>query len=77
MRPRTIAEVGLPQTGTPLIARSKTPLDSPPVDVLRYDEARQRSQVFVSGVWVDSTQAPVALAATRMTKVAHETSDDR
>jgi len=77
MKPPTIAKMSSSQTKTPLIARSKMPLNSPPVDLLRYDKARQRSQAFVAGVWVDSTQAPVKLAATRMTKVANETTDDR
>lgn len=44
---------------------------------LRYDTARQVSQVLVDGRWVDSPNASVALtSSTRFTRVPGETTDD-
>ncbi len=46
-------------------------------NVLRYDVARQQSEVLVDGRWVDAINAPVPDSGTRVTKVGFETSDDK
>ena len=44
---------------------------------LRYDAARQISQVLIHGRWVDGPDASGELmASTRLTKVERETTDD-
>jgi hypothetical protein len=48
-----------------------------PYHALRYDTARQISEVLVNGRWVDSPDAFAELtASTRVTKVQRETTDD-
>lgn len=61
----------------PFIARVAVPLEPGAFEKVRYDEQRQVSLIFVKGAWVDATTAPRAsISATRMTKVARETTDD-
>ena len=43
---------------------------------VRYDAARQVTQVRVDGDWVDARKAPRRAGMTRVTKVQNETTDD-
>lgn len=61
----------------PFLARYAEPLSGAQRTSHRYDEVRQVSQVLVDDVWVDATEARMAVEReTRMTKVHQETTDD-
>ena len=61
----------------PFLTRYAEPLSGARRTSHRYDEVRQVSQVLVDGVWVDASEARMAVERdTRMTKVHQETTDD-
>ena len=61
----------------PFVFRFAHRLPNIPHQILRYDAARQISQVLVDGHWVDSRLAlSEPLTATRLTEVRMETTDD-
>lgn len=61
----------------PFIAAFSYLLPSDSRRALRYDEARQQSQVLANGVWIDAAAFIGEIGPnTRMTKVAQETTDD-
>ena len=61
----------------PFLFRFAAPLPSCDVVPLRYDSARQVSQVLIDGVWLDAPGSHGDLGAgTRLTATRHETTDD-
>ena len=61
----------------PFVFRFAQPLVDAPRHPLRYDAARQISQVLIDGKWFDTPDASVEpIASTRITKVQSETQDD-
>jgi hypothetical protein len=61
----------------PFIASLATPIEHAEREILRYDQARQVSEVLVGEMWVDaSANGTTPAGGTRMTKVAQETTDD-
>ena len=63
---------------TPFLVRFAQRLPDVPQHPLRYDSARQVSQILVNGAWVDAADAAEQeLCSTRVTKMAPETTDDQ
>jgi hypothetical protein len=61
----------------PLLFRFAEPLPSCDAVPLRYDPARQISQVLIDGIWLDAPASAVNLdAGTRITATNQETTDD-
>ena len=61
----------------PFLIRFAQLLTDTPHHVWRYDEARQISQKFMDGCWVDTPDASGELVAgTKITRVNTETTDD-
>jgi hypothetical protein len=61
----------------PFIFRFAEPLQSCDAIPLRYDSARQISQVLIGGIWLDAVASTVSVDAnTRITATKQETTDD-
>jgi len=62
---------------TPYLFRFAQPIPGAPLPLLRYDVARQLSQVLIDGAWTDAADYNGDVARyTRMTRAKPETTDD-
>jgi hypothetical protein len=61
----------------PFLYRFAHRMPEVPLRPLRYDAARQISQMLIGGRWIDTPDASLQLiGATRLTEVKRETTDD-
>ena len=61
----------------PFVFGFRQKLPELPSHPLRYDAARQISQVLIDGRWVDGPDASgLLMASTRFTRIERETTDD-
>jgi hypothetical protein len=60
----------------PFISRFATLLPKRSVDRVRYDTARQVSQIYTDGAWRDVLGVQRTEIGTRMTKQSNESTDD-
>jgi hypothetical protein len=78
MKPQTTTSEARAQSKlTPFLFRFAHQLPEVPSFVVRYDSARQLSQVLSDGLWIDSVDAQrERWPETTFTRVRSETSDD-
>ena len=60
----------------PFLLLFAEPIPDVAPNVMRYDSARQQSEMLVDGQWVDTVDMSVPDSGTRVTKVSSETTDD-
>ncbi len=76
-RPMTRDKLAKCLPTVPFVFRFAQQMVETPHQALRYDAARQVSQILVDGHWVDSRhESGGQMASTRITAVRRETTDD-